>query len=200
MERLNRLVDQLWELLKLQIFWYILLLRGGIILGVFPATAGAYGIVRDKLRKKTVTFTFKDMKKYYQESFKMANIIGWILTMLSAFIGWNWMIVPTMSEPMIKMAMYGILVIFSFLMVLIWIYLFSVLSHYKLQLSHYLLLSLQMGLTHFSHTVLHVLLFGIWLIFNYHFIHIGILIGIPIIIYTQMYINMYLFQKNIQTA
>ncbi|GAA0286081.1 putative membrane protein YesL [Gracilibacillus halotolerans] len=200
MERLNRLVDQLWELLKLQFFWYVLILRGGVILGVFPATAGAYSVVRDKLRNKSVSFTFKEVKKYYQESFKMANLIGWMLSILTVFIGWNWLLVPTIAEPIIKTMMYGVLVIFSYLVVLLWTYLFSVLSHYKLQFSHYLLLSLQMGLTHFSHTILHFILFSMWVLLFYHFIQIGILIGIPIIIYIQLYINMYLFQKSVQPA
>ena len=200
MERLNKLVDQLWELLKLQFFWYLFSLRGGILLGVFPATAAAYGLVRDKMRKKSVSFTYRDIRKYYQATFKMANGIGWLLTILTFIICWNWMIAPSIPNPYIRIGMYGGLVIFSLFLLLLWTYVFSVLSHFRLQFTHYLLLSLQMGLTHLSHTILHFLLFCIWMLFTYHFIHIGILIGLPIIVYVQLYINMYLFNKDVQTA
>lgn len=200
MERLNKLVDQLWELLKLQFFWYIFSLRGGILLGIFPATAAAYGVVRDKMRKKSVSFSYQDVKKYYQTSFKMANSIGWLLTVLTIFVGWNWLLTPSIPNSYIRIGMYGILVIFSLFLLLLWTYVFSVLAHFRLQFTHYLLLSLQMGLMHLSHTILHMLLFFIWLLFIYHFIQIGILIGVPLIIYMQLYINMYLFNKDVQTA
>src|SRR5690606_25976858 len=112
MERLNKLVDQLWELLKLQFFWYIFSLRGGILLGIFPATAAAYGVVRDKMRKKSVTFAYQDLRKYYQTSFKMANGIGWLLTALTIFVAWNWLLTPSIPNSNIRIGMYGILVIF----------------------------------------------------------------------------------------
>ncbi|MDP4501706.1 YesL family protein [Nonomuraea turcica] len=64
-------------LLKLHLLWVFWSLAGGIVLGVFPATAAVYGVIRRELLGSTRPGEFR---RLWRQEFRTANVVGYVFT------------------------------------------------------------------------------------------------------------------------
>ncbi|MFI7128708.1 YesL family protein [Nonomuraea sp. NPDC050153] len=60
-------------LLKLHLLWVVWSLAGGIVLGVFPATAAVYGVVRGELLGSP-----REFRRLWRQEFRTANAVGYV--------------------------------------------------------------------------------------------------------------------------
>ncbi|ACQ78327.1 protein of unknown function DUF624 [Beutenbergia cavernae DSM 12333] len=89
-QRLGRLGIQL---LGAQLLWFAWTLRGGILLGAFPATAGVHAAARDVVlahRRGAEPPSFRDMRdrvrRTWHDDFAVANRLGYGLALAWAFL------------------------------------------------------------------------------------------------------------------
>lgn len=194
MKKVHWLAEGLWEVIKIQGLCYLFMLRGGILLGVFPAVASVYALIRQSLLHGSYQPMYSSMKKYFRENFKTANILGWILTIFTFLTHWNWHLLPQLTHDVIKMGLYGILVIFTLLILIAWIYFLPIIVHYKWKTFECLHASLIFGFQHLSHTVLQFLLVTLIYYLSFQAVQFSIFTLFPILAYVQMYICIHVFR------
>lgn len=89
------------KLALLNILWIAFTLIGLGVLGVFPATAAALGVVRKWLMGDKDIHIWSTFKKVYKEEFKYANMIGWILTIIGFLFYLNFQVISSSQEEML---------------------------------------------------------------------------------------------------
>ncbi|WP_188187793.1 YesL family protein [Nonomuraea sp. SYSU D8015] len=62
-------------LLKLHLLWIVWSLAGGIVLGVFPATAGVYGVIRGEFLPSAAP---REFRRLWRQEFRTANVVGYV--------------------------------------------------------------------------------------------------------------------------
>ena len=85
---IQRLFYFTWSVIKLNIFFILLSLAGGIILGVGPA----WQVLSDLVQEHGIDYekmTFKKAWSLWKETFKTSNMHFWLFTAISAFLGYN---------------------------------------------------------------------------------------------------------------
>lgn len=77
--------EWLYFLLILQLHWFMGVMLGGIILGVFPATYATFIVVRKQLLQGDVKVN-KVFWRTYQSAFLKSQLEGWIWSIIGMFI------------------------------------------------------------------------------------------------------------------
>ncbi|MET9250394.1 DUF624 domain-containing protein [Nonomuraea sp. NPDC003709] len=62
-------------LLKLHLLWIVWTLAGGVVLGVFPATAAVYGVIRGELLHSAAP---REFRRLWRQEFRTANVVGYV--------------------------------------------------------------------------------------------------------------------------
>ncbi|MFI7635386.1 YesL family protein [Nonomuraea sp. NPDC049400] len=62
-------------LLKLHLLWIVWTLAGGIVLGVFPATAAMYGVIRGEFLNSAAP---REFRRLWRQEFRTANVVGYV--------------------------------------------------------------------------------------------------------------------------
>ena len=85
-----RIADVLLRLVQLHALWVGWTLRGGVVLGVFPATAAVAAIARRDALGRTAAGSWgelrRDFARHWRAQFRHANALGWILAAAGALI------------------------------------------------------------------------------------------------------------------
>src|SRR5690625_1115284 len=89
-----KIMDWLYEILRVHFYWILYLLKGFIIVGIFPATAAVFAIFRQRLLKRELEPLDKLFRQYYKENFKVANIFGWLLMIVTLSVLVNFFYIP----------------------------------------------------------------------------------------------------------
>lgn len=78
-----------WRLLKLHLLWLLHTLRGGVVLGVFPATAAVHEVLRRDLMSGDVAERHglrAEFDAAWRANLRGANVLGYALTLLWAVL------------------------------------------------------------------------------------------------------------------
>ncbi|MFI2363368.1 YesL family protein [Promicromonospora sp. NPDC019610] len=78
-----------WRLLKLHLLWLLHTLRGGVLLGVFPATAAVHEVLRRDLMSDDIAERrglWKEFDVAWRANLRGANLLGYALTLLWAVL------------------------------------------------------------------------------------------------------------------
>ncbi|MDQ0253236.1 putative membrane protein YesL [Evansella vedderi] len=193
MNRVFVFAEWLYELLKLHFYWIVYILKGFVVLGIFPSTAAMYSVVRHWLRDEYHEEQSKLYKKFYSENFVVANIYGWMLTATSGVIALNVLFIPYYTDTL-KIIMYAIIIFFTILLIILWSYTFPVIAHYALPTKNYFLVILKTGVFSITATIMQLLLLGIYLFIIYFFPPLVILFGITPFVIVQMAISNNIFR------
>src|SRR5690606_34729027 len=65
--------------------WLLFSLLGLVILGIFPATASMYTVIRKWLNNEEV-HTFRVFSETYRKEFMQTNKIGWLLALMGLIL------------------------------------------------------------------------------------------------------------------
>jgi uncharacterized membrane protein YesL len=188
-------VEWLWEVIKLHILWIGYLVRGAVVLGFFPATTAVYAVARYWLKHGDTERVSVLFKKFYKENFKTSNYLGWIVLFASFIVCLNWFYIPYVEQMLLKFVMYGIVITFTFLLILTSLYVFPVIANYQLQLVHYVIIGVKIGLSYFPYTILQVVLITGLAMMYVRFPQLTLIFGIVPITFVQMYICNHVFRR-----
>src|SRR5699024_242985 len=164
---LNTSFTWIYNLAAINLYFLILVFRGLIIMGYFPALLSVLRNIKKVINGKTDIISWKLFKEVYKEEFKEANIVGWIMVILGSVLYVNFKIIQLYKE---KISIY---IIFSYYVILLlyivigtWI--FPILANYYDSLSSYFFNALVLGLTH-----LHVTIFFVVITFSIIYISLS---------------------------
>lgn len=78
-----------WRLLKLHLLWLLHTLRGGVLLGAFPATAAVHEVLRRDLMSDDISERrgiWTEFDAAWRSNLRGANLLGYSLTLLWAVL------------------------------------------------------------------------------------------------------------------
>lgn len=192
MSKTAKITDLLYEILRLQFYWIIYIFRGGIVAGIFPSTAAVFAIIRSQLLKKEDESLSKLFRLFYCENFKVANILGGSFALVTGVIIINFFYIPYYPESM-RVSMYAIIVFMSFLLLIVWIYLFPTIVHFKLSISKLFLVILKTGFSSLFGTIIQIIVLGLLSLFMFRFPVFIFMFGIIPFALVQMLVSIHLF-------
>lgn len=170
----------IYQLFLLQILWFFYALKGLILGGIFPATAGAVKVFYRWFSEKSADFSIQDqLNETFRSEFKKANAVGYssLAIILILYIDLR------VSNVFIQsIFLHTMLLLFSGLILSVGLYLFTVLTRYDFTLLNIFKQSFFIALSVPIYTVAAAvsLILSVALLSNYAFLLI--FFGIPIIL------------------
>ncbi|MBF0787109.1 MULTISPECIES: YesL family protein [unclassified Streptococcus] len=79
-------MNWLADMCQIQLLWIFYSLRGGIVLGLFPATRAMFYMHRQLIMKNEVASLSQQFKMEYRQHFKRANQMGYVISGIGAFL------------------------------------------------------------------------------------------------------------------
>lgn len=150
-----QLGDWLLLLIKLQFICLFYIVRGGILLGIFPAVATVMDYFLLVFQKKEVPVRiYPWFRQTYHAHFKTTNELGYILFAIIAFL---WIDLRISSTFLQNSLIHFVLTLFFLSSILIGIYLFPVYLRYQLRNLQYFKLSFMLMLISIPQTLAIVL-------------------------------------------
>lgn len=194
MSRALVFAEWLYEILKLHFLWMIYIIRGIIVAGIFPATAAMYAVVRHWQLKREPKPISELFKQFYHENFKIANQLGWLFLLASFALISNFLYIPTYPEKF-RVVMYAIILSLAVFLLILWIYVFPVIVHYKLSVANLFTVMLKAGFVSLSGIIMQVLFVGIFLTIVYNLPALFVLFGITPLALVQVAVSINVFNK-----
>ncbi|GAA3227909.1 YesL family protein [Nonomuraea helvata] len=109
-------------LLKLHLLWVVWSLAGGIVLGVFPATAAVYGVVRGEFLRSS---TPREFRRLWRQEFRTANVVGYVFATAWAVLLMERRLLETLDlgvvEPLLGAALWLMTLFLSCMTVNVWV-------------------------------------------------------------------------------
>ncbi|MDQ0255862.1 putative membrane protein YesL [Evansella vedderi] len=157
----------IWRMMQLNWLWLSHILLGGVVLGVFPATAAMFAMTRKWLRGELDQPLFRDYHHYYRQNFWKVNGLGWIYFAIGAFLAFDLHLVSQMNG-VIALVSSLLLVVMSLVYLFSFFYLFSYYVHFNQTFKHYLIQPFILTLLSFKQNLLIAIGLGLvgYLIYN----------------------------------
>lgn len=168
------------NLFYLQLFWVIYSVKGLLVLGIFPATLAAVQVIYKWFESMEFDFSIHEtFKSSYKEGFKRANIVGYISLLVVGILYVDLRISNVFIQ---SIFLHTMLLFFSFAVLSVGLYLFTVMSRYEYSVKHIFKQSFFVALA----TPINTLAAGIGLVLSVallsNFLFLAIFFGVPIIL------------------
>ncbi|MGM0753119.1 MAG: YesL family protein [Bacillota bacterium] len=127
----------IWKTIQLNLTWFLHIVMGGVVLGIFPATVSLFAITRKWLQGGRDEPFFGEYHHYYKKNFWRVNSLGWIYSSVGLFLSVDLYLVTQLK---------GIIVLFSTVLILFicilylfsFLYFFPYYVHFDQSFKHYL--------------------------------------------------------------
>lgn len=109
----NPVIEWIWRLALVNLLWVGLTLAGGIVLGLFPATAAVYVVLRAWLvhpEQRDIPVAHA-MVRAWRAVFWKANLLGWILAVVGGLLAAGLWLSGGLAGPGGAVAFYGLVVV-----------------------------------------------------------------------------------------
>lgn len=164
----------------LQLFWILYSVKGLLVLGIFPATFAAVQVIYKWFENMEFDFSIHEtFKASYNEGFKRANIVGYISLLVVAILYVDLRISNVFIQ---SIFLHTMLLFFSFAVLSVGLYLFTVMSRYEYSVKHIFKQSFFVALA----TPINTLAAGVALILAVallsNFLFLAVFFGVPIIL------------------
>ncbi|UUX35301.1 YesL family protein [Fundicoccus culcitae] len=130
---LMRVMTWLAEMVKLQLFFWMGVLRGLIVGGIFPSLIAIFGTSRDMIRNEDINARKEKFWEVYQQEFKRANLVGYGSLVFAALLVIYFRLttqITTGVATLFVFAGYGFIILFA----LLCLYIPTIMVHLDLSL------------------------------------------------------------------
>lgn len=129
--------DEITKMCFLNLLWILFTIAGGVIFGIFPATAAVFAIYRQRLKSPDSFAYFKKFKGYFKAFFIQTNAIATLFYISGALLFFEYSVVLSgVNVPQVaKLLLEGV----AILWILLLIFFFPVFVHFDIK-GHKLLL------------------------------------------------------------
>ena len=112
MDTLIYLSEVVTRIFFLNLMWFMGVLLGLGVFGLFPATIAVHSILRKKPEFAFTMDVFHDFWRIYRQEFVKSNVLGIIFFMIFLFFGFNIMVLRNSNEFISKVVLVGTYVLF----------------------------------------------------------------------------------------
>ncbi|WP_186580355.1 YesL family protein [Aquibacillus kalidii] len=147
-----RLCEWIYRLAYINLLWILFTIAGGVVLGIFPATAAMFAVTRKWINGDDGHNIFKIFLQYYKRDFKESNVVGALLTVVGIFIFIDFQLIGSFGG-VIKYVLLGSLATVTILYSLVILYIFPVLTQYKNSVYKHFKSALIIGITYPLRTI-----------------------------------------------
>jgi len=121
------------KLAYVNFLWFLFSIIGLGIFGIFPATIAMFAVARQWILRRTDVPIMKNFVIFYKKDFFKANLLGFILLLVSFTFYLNFQLLGQTDNPIVQL-FYYILLPLCFMFILTAIYTFPVFVHYEMPL------------------------------------------------------------------
>ncbi|MDQ0257057.1 putative membrane protein YesL [Evansella vedderi] len=126
-----------FNLLLLNILWVLFSCIGLIIVGIFPATAALFAVLRELIMEDADTPVFKLFWSKFKAEFIQSNILGYIVILVGVVLYVDLRVLHQLDSGLLQLTLASITVVIGFAYLLILLYIFPVFVHFNLKLWQY---------------------------------------------------------------
>jgi len=166
--------------MKLQLIFFLKMLKGGVIFGIFPAILTLYRILSFSVEEKTLQIIHikEELDNVSKKEFMQVNIFGWLSMLMIFLLGMNFYI----SENFIKIPAFHFLTILMLVLVIgTSLYLLPILAKYELPMKQYILQAFILNIISIFDSI--AIFIGIFIALVFCLLPpIGFFAGIPLIL------------------
>lgn len=184
--------------LHLQLLFFLYTLRGGIILGLFPALASVFQVIYLFLvRGKDSVKVKESFQQFYKQYFKMSNYLGYTLAAIGLFLAFDLRVSKTFIQSAV--IHYGLIVLLVlFLGACLFVY--PVLCRYELTYRQYLRQAVGLFFTNIIESI--AMLFGTFLVLSIYvaFPILLVIAGVPLFIFPSIWFGLQAMKKMEEKA
>ncbi|THE10839.1 DUF624 domain-containing protein [Bacillus timonensis] len=153
--KVNIIGDWVYRLAYVNILWLFFSLLGLVILGIFPATASMYTVIRKWMNNEEVS-VFRVFSETYRKEFMQSNIIGWILLLMGLILWLDFMFLGNMQGIFYNILTFILLPI-TFIYLSVLFFIFPVFVHFQLNKSEYFKYAFIISLSYPHYTLLMII-------------------------------------------
>lgn len=136
MAGLYRLSEWIMRLAYVNILWILFTLIGGVILGIGPATAGMFTVVRKMVMGADEIPVFTIFKDVFRKEFKRSNLLLFIITCTGILLYFDFRFFQMQEGLFFTLVSYFTLGLFL-VYFLILLFIFPLFVHYQMKVIHY---------------------------------------------------------------
>lgn len=140
------ILDKIVKLVLLNFYWVLFMLLGLGILGIMPATAAVFLIVRRWMNGEQFTNIFKQFWFIYRSSFTSSNLVGLVFIIFGLFLFADINILMG-NQSLIAKVVLAIIFMLCFIYIAMVLNFFPLYARYKMSTFNYIKLSLAIGLS-----------------------------------------------------
>ncbi|RCW76753.1 YesL family protein [Saliterribacillus persicus] len=188
--------EWLFKVIILNLFWFLFMIAGLGLFGIFPATAALFATIRKDLIEEKDIKLFSTFWHYFKTDFLKANLLGYFLTIIGGLLIFNIRVLGQLEGSILNSILMVVTYILLAILALIAIYIFPVFVHFQLRFLEYIKYSSVLIIGKPLHTIVSVLLIAG--IFTGFYMVPGLIpvVGSSIIAYVLMKIALSSFAKK----
>lgn len=198
-EKTFKIIDILFILMKLNVFWIFFTLLGIGIFGFFPATISLFSCLRDYLRNGEQGSLFKLFKKNYVENFATGNRVGLLFLFAFLFIFFQKQCLEIFQDKSGAFLFEIVIKVLRLLFLTVLINFFPVFVHFDLKREKIILQPLLLTFICPLQTILSIIIvLGTYYLY-FNFSLLGLFLGLALPAYGITAIDLTKFEKLINT-
>ncbi|MEH7275793.1 YesL family protein [Neobacillus vireti] len=150
--KLDYLFHWIVRLVILNGLWILFSLLGLFVVGIFPATAAVLGVARKWMMGDQEIKIWNTYKQIYRSEFSSANGMGWILSVIGIILYLNYRVILNHAGEFVLAVPFAFyLLVFFYIILVIWS--FPLLVHYKATWRQHFKNAIIIGLTKIHYTI-----------------------------------------------
>jgi uncharacterized membrane protein YesL len=182
------------RLAYLNVLWILFTLGGFVVLGLFPATAAAFSVMRYWIQGEENVPVFQTFWRVFKKSFVQIQVIGYLLLLIGAILYLDYRFFMGKEGLLFTAAKLGTgSLIFVYSIILL--YIFPVYVHYELKTIEYLKNALFIGLSHLLHSIVMLLVTAVFIYAFFKYSGYLFLFTVSLITYWNTWISQIVFKR-----
>lgn len=178
--------EWIFKILLLNLYWFLFSLAGLFVLGFFPATAALFATIRQDLKSDDDIKLFKNFIYYYKKEFFKANLLGYIITVMTVVLLFNLQVLAYMNSSVLHSILIVMTYILLVVLALVSVFLFPIYVHYDFSLLGYLKYSAIMVIGKPFHTIAMLVLIALTFYLYYKIPGLIPALGVSLLAYVIM--------------
>lgn len=126
------------KLFLLNLLWFIFSVLGLLVLGIFPATAALFAVMRKLLMQSEDISIFKLFWNSYKNEFLKSNLLGFVISFIGFLLYIDYRVLQQLSVNILHQSLTITSFILIFLYVLVSIYIFPIFVHFNMSTFGYI--------------------------------------------------------------
>jgi uncharacterized membrane protein YesL len=132
-----RLGNWAFNLVLLNLLWFLFSVFGLFIIGFFPATAALFAVLRQLIMEDEDTPILKTFMKKFKSEFVMSNLVGYLVFIFGLILYVDYRVLQQLDNHILHLALTSITIVIAIIYLLTLLYIFPLFVHFNLKFWQY---------------------------------------------------------------